>query len=141
MPAIKRILIKGTSGYVPVDKAYKDKITIERSGIRYDFNPFEPTESNMPIRWSYRTTNPAFGELFDSLAQLMPGILNTPVCLFEDDATTIELSVTYDDGSRVKQEFWAPTDDIQECFAIVRRMLPTLEEVPCTLRVFSRPVH
>ena len=68
MPAIKRILIKGTSGYVPVDKAYKDKITIERSGIRYDFNPFEPMESNMPLRWSYWTTNPAFGELFDRLA-------------------------------------------------------------------------
>lgn len=141
MPAIKRILIKGTSGYGPVDEAYKDKITIERSGIRYDYSPFEPMESNMPLRWSYRTTNPAFGELFDSLAQLMPGILNTPVYLFVDDATAIEFSVTYDDKSRAKQEFWVPTDDIQECFAIVRRMLPTLEEVPCTLRVFSRPVH
>ena len=91
-------------------------------------------ESNMPLRWSYRTTNPAFGELFDSLAQLMPGILNNPVYLFADDATTIEFSVTYDDKSRVKQEFWVPMDDIQECFAIVRRMLPTLEEVPRILR-------
>lgn len=134
MPAIKRVLIKGSSGFGPIGEAYRDRITLERSGIRYDYAPLEPSESNMPLRWSYRTSNPAFAELYDCLTRLLPSVLDRPDDLDVTDIGGIEFSVTYDDGTRAKRLFWLTAESFQECFAVIRRLLPSFEEVPHVLR-------
>lgn len=134
MPPIKRVLIKGASGLGPIDEAYRDKITIERSGIRYDYVPLEPSGNNVPLGWSYRTNNPAFAELFDHLARLLPGVLDRPDDLGVTDVGGIEFSVTYDDGTRARRLFWMTAESFQECFAVIRRMLPSFEEAPHVLR-------
>ena len=131
---VLRVLIKGNSGYGPIDEAYKDKLTIERSGIRYDYVPLIPSEGNLPLKWSYRTTNPKFECQFCRLAELMPDILDMPDERGVTDVGSIEFSVTYVDGSKSKRLFWLTAESFTECFAIVRRMLPSFEDVPHVLR-------
>ena len=38
MADIFRIVIKGGSGYGPVDEAFSDKVTIDCDSIRYEYN-------------------------------------------------------------------------------------------------------
>ena len=39
MADIIRIVIKGGSGYGPVDEAFSDKVTIDCDSIRYEYTP------------------------------------------------------------------------------------------------------
>ena len=50
MADIIRIIIKGESGYGPVDEAYSDKATIDRDSIRYEYKPVVESEINPPRR-------------------------------------------------------------------------------------------
>ena len=46
---IIRVVIKGSSGYGPVDEAFNDKVTITRDSIRYEYTPYLASETN-PVR-------------------------------------------------------------------------------------------
>ena len=48
MADIIRIIIKGGSGYGPVDEAYSDKVTIDLDSIRYEYEPVVESEINTP---------------------------------------------------------------------------------------------
>ena len=43
---IIRVVIKGSSGYGPVEEAFRDKLTITRDSIRYDYTPYLVSERN-----------------------------------------------------------------------------------------------
>ena len=45
MADIVRIIIKGASGYGPVDEAYEDKIVITSSSISYEYKPHPESNS------------------------------------------------------------------------------------------------
>ena len=49
MADIIRIVIKGGSGYGPVDEAFSDKVTIDRDSIRYEYTPVVESEINIYI--------------------------------------------------------------------------------------------
>ena len=53
MADIIRIIIKGGSGYGPVDEAYSDKVTIDRGSIRYEYEPVVESDIKVPRKWSY----------------------------------------------------------------------------------------
>ena len=53
MADIIRIVIKGGSGYGPVDEAFSDKVTIDCDSIRYEYKPVVESEINTPRKWSY----------------------------------------------------------------------------------------
>ena len=46
MNRIVKITIKGSSGYCPIDEAYKDKLTITSSSISYEYTPEIESEIN-----------------------------------------------------------------------------------------------
>lgn len=60
---IVRIVIKGASGYGPVDEAYEDKVTLTPSSISYENKPHPcaRSDTNIHKKWSY-TTNQAVKE-------------------------------------------------------------------------------
>lgn len=60
MADIIRIIIKGGSGYGPVEEAFSDKVTIDRDSIRYEYEPIVESDINVPRKWSYKTTSPVF---------------------------------------------------------------------------------
>ena len=49
MPDIIRIIIKGASGYGPVDEAYEDKLVITSSSIGYKYKLHPKSQSEMNI--------------------------------------------------------------------------------------------
>lgn len=51
MADILRIVIKGGSGYGPVDEAFSDKVTIDCDSIRYEYTPVVESEINIPRKW------------------------------------------------------------------------------------------
>ena len=50
MADIIRIIIKGESGYGPVDEAFTDKVTIDHDSIRYEYRPVMESKINVPSR-------------------------------------------------------------------------------------------
>ena len=134
MAEIVRILIKGTSGYCSIVDAYSDKVTITPDSISYEYKPYEEMDENKPVKWSYRTDNPAFQALFEKVAEKVSAILQWEEEYFVTDIGTTTFVVTYDDKSRVQREFLLFRDDFADCFALVKEMVPGLEAVPAVLR-------
>ena len=74
---ITKIVIKGASGYCPVDEAYEDKMTITDSAISYEYKPhlMSNLETNVYRKWSYKTTSPIFKQIFKEVAAMTPDII------------------------------------------------------------------
>ena len=55
----KKIVIKSTSGFCPVDYAYSDILTIMPNSIAYEYKPYLEDDNSLNAykKWSYKTTN------------------------------------------------------------------------------------
>ena len=133
MTDIIRIIIKGGSGYVPVDEAFNDKVTIDRDSIRYEYNPVIESEINMPRKWSYKTSGPIFQKLFREVAAAVADILHWQEEPFATDLGVTSFTATYADKTMATRNFILPGDDFKECFAIIKQMVPGCEYTPVVL--------
>ena len=134
----KRIVIKSTSGYCSVYRAYKDKLTITPSSISYERIPHFEDEDNLfnpHEKWSYKTTSYRFPLIFKEIAKAVDEILERDLMCFATDIGTTEFIVTYDDGSKVMRTFEATADEFDECFKIIREIIPVTENIPEVIRV------
>ena len=129
---IIRVVIKGSSGYGPVEEAFEDKVTITRDSIRYEYTPYLASETNPVRKWSYKTTSPIFQKEFDEMTTLLPKVM-TYEGEFVTDVGVITFTITYSDKSREVQEFYLPGDDFKEVFSVIKRMVPGCEYVPAVL--------
>ena len=133
MADIIRIIIKGESGYGPVDEAYSDKVTIERDSIRYEYKPVVESEINPPRRWSYKTTSQIYQKRFREAATAVEAILSWEEEPFVTDLCVTTFTLTYADKTKATRDFILPGDDFKECFAIIKQMVPGCEYVPAVL--------
>lgn len=129
---IIRVVIKGSSGYGPVEEAFEDKVTITRDSIRYEYTPYLTSETNPVRKWSYKTTSPIFQREFDTLTLLMPKVM-TWEDEFVTDIGSTTFAITYSDRSREVREFYLPGDAFKEVFSVVKNMVPGCEYVPAVL--------
>ena len=65
---IKRITIKGSSGYCSYEYVYEDKLSITPDSISYEFVPALNSHIRKPRKWTYKTDNPEFRENFTASA-------------------------------------------------------------------------
>ena len=133
MADIIRIIIKGGSGYGPVDEAYSDKVTIDRDSIRYEYEPVVESDINVPRKWSYKTTSPIFQKLFTEAAAAVERILNREEEPFVTDIGVTTFTITYADKTKATRDFFLPGDEFKECFDIVKQMVPGCEYTPAVL--------
>ncbi len=133
MKEIIKIVIKGGSGYGPADEAYSDKVTIEQKGISYEYIPMFESETNPVRMWSYKTSSPIYGMLYEQLKKSMESVTEPSIEMFYTDIGSIEFIITYDDKTKVKKTFWVPGDEFKEVFSIVKQMVPGCEYVPAVL--------
>lgn len=132
---IIRIVIKGCSGYGPVDEAYEDKITLTTNSIKYEYvpHPMSNSETNVHRKWNYSTGSPIFSELYHRIALMMPEILfreDVPWCT---DIGGIEFIITFEDKKKVAKTYWMPGDYFKDCFYLIRMMIPKTEYMPAVL--------
>lgn len=66
---ITKIIIKGSSGYCAYSEAYKDRLTIEKEKISYEYLPEEETKINPVRKWNYTTNSPLYQTLYESIGQ------------------------------------------------------------------------
>ena len=131
---IKRITIKGSSGYCSYEYVYEDKLTITPDSISYEFVPALNSHIRKPRKWTYKTDNPEFRENFTAIAAGVKEALVNDTIAFCTDVGGIEFIVSYDDRTRDRRQFWCTAEDFKELFALIKRLVPAIEEVPETLK-------
>lgn len=132
MADVIRIVIKGESGYGPIDEAYTEKVTIDRESIRYDYKPM--TKSNSVRKWSYKTNTPKFQKLFMEAGNAVDTVMNWKEASFVMDIGATTFVVTYADKTKRERDFFLPGDDFKDCFAVIKQMVPGLENTPEVLK-------
>ena len=115
----KKIVIKSTSGFCPVDYAYNDKLTITANSIAYEYKPYLESDSSA----------------FEKIAVAVDEILSRDQEAMYCDSGNIDFIVTYDDGNKVAREFGVPADEFADCFKIIREIIPVTEDVPEAIRI------
>ena len=133
----KKIVIKSTSGFCPVEYAYSDKLTLTANSIAYEYKPYLENGNSLKVyrKWSYKTTNSIFGLAFEKIAVAVDEILNRDQEAIYCDCGNIDFIVTYDDGNRVAREFGIPADEFADCFKNIREIIPVTEDVPEAIRI------
>jgi len=133
MPTMERIVIKGESGFCNVDEAYTDVVTITPDWIRYQYEPREMSEHNLPTSWAYQPSGLGHRALFDEVAEMVAGILEKDDEEFVTDIGSTTFAVTYPNGTKKHRDFRLPSGDFSECFSLVKKMIPREEKVPRVL--------
>lgn len=133
----KKIVIKSTSGFCPVEYAYNDKLTITANSISYECKPYFESDNSLNVRrkWSYKTTNSIFSLVFEKIAVAVDETLSRDQEAMYCDCGNIDFIVTYDDGNKVACEFGVPADEFADCFKIIREIIPVTEDVPEAIRI------
>lgn len=132
---IVKIVIKGGSGYGPVDEAYEDKITLTDSSISYEYKPHEMSESetNVYRKWSYKTTSPIFKQIFKEVAAKTPYYLYNDEKLFATDIGPTEIIATFEDKHKEKVNYFCPSEFFREYFNLIKKLVPETEYTPAVL--------
>lgn len=135
MEKIIRIIIKGASGYGPVDEAYEDKLTITSSSISYEYTPHPQSESDTNIyrKWSYKTTSPVFAEIFRRVADMTPYFLYNDEVLFAMDIGPTTITATFEDKHRETVNYFCPSEFFADYFRTIKQMVPGTEYTPAVL--------
>ncbi|BDF16162.1 hypothetical protein CLOSCI_03538 [[Clostridium] scindens ATCC 35704] len=131
---IIRITIKGSSGYCSYEYVYEDRLSLTSDSISYEFVPALNSHIRKPRKWSYKSNNPEFKKSFKAIAEGVKEALVNETIAFCTDVGGIEFIVSYDDRSRDRRQFWCTAEDFKELFALIKRLVPAIEEVPETLK-------
>lgn len=132
---IIKIVIKGASGYGPVDEAYEDKITLTDSSISYEYKPHQlaQSETNVYRKWSYKTTSPVFKQIFDEVAAKTPYYLYNDEILFATDIGPTDIIVTFEDKHKESVGYCCPSEFFREYFNLIKKLVPEVECTPAVL--------
>ena len=133
MKKIKRIVIRGESGYGSSDDAFSDKVTLNEDSIKYEYIPMIPSEFNMSKKWSYRTNNPLFKKYFDEICKMLPSALDLNPEMYCTDIGAIKFTITYEDNTKESKVFIIGSDEFADLFRPIKRLVPDFEEIPVTL--------
>ena len=127
---ITRITIKSESGYGPLEKAYKDRLTITRDSIRFEYEPLKETPHNPAVHWTETSSDPQFSFMFANLCQEVKKIMSREEELTgtEHDLTTF--SIMYDNGKKDERTFRISDDEFVLCFTIIDQMVKMVHQTP-----------
>ena len=132
---IVKIVIKGASGYGPVDESYEDKITMTASSIKYVYKPHEMSKSESSVyrKWSYKTNSPLFRQIYKQAAEKTPFYLYNNESVFTADIWATEITAAFEDKHREKVNFFCPSAFFCEYFGLIKKMVPETEFTPAVL--------
>ena len=133
MNEIKKVTIKGFSGYGPYDEGYEDKVTISQDFISYEYVPNVETETNPKRKWRYSTNSPIFKMAFSKISELIEETLQSEIEAFCTDIGGIEFALMYADKSKKKKHYWLPGDHFSEIIHRVKELVPKTEYTPAVL--------
>ena len=135
MADIVRIIIKGASGYGPVEEAYEDKLVITSSSISYEYKPHPESNSKRNIyrKWSYKTTSPMFKEIYGRITKMTPYFLHNREVLFVTDIGPTIITAVFADNHKETVNLFCPSDFFKDYFRTIKRLVPACERTPAVL--------
>lgn len=107
---VKRIIIKGASGYDLLGEAYEDKVTITPDSISYEYKPYPESKlkTNIYRKWKYKMISPLSKKLYCQVEEMTQHYLYNYDILFATGIGLIEIGVTSEDGHSGKNELFLP---------------------------------
>lgn len=129
---IIRIVIKSESGYVPMEQAYSEKLTLTESSIKYVYKQASSNTAseNRSRKWSYSTDSDLFKKIYKQVAEMTLKYLKRDDLDFIMDVSPIEVIATFDDRHRESITLYCTCDDLLEYFDLIKKMIPKIEELP-----------
>ncbi len=133
---IIRIVIKGALGYGCADDAYEDKVTLTDSSISYEYTPHPMSESefNVPRKWSYKTDSPLFKSIFQDIASRTSEYLYNNNKEFAYDIGPTIITPTFEDKHKESITYFCPSEFFAEYFQLIKKLVPSCEDVPEVLK-------
>lgn len=136
MNEIIKIVIRSSSGFGPIDQAYEDKFVMTPAGMSYELKPCVQSDLNCSLKWSYKTNSSLFTVAFERVCYMMPDILMPNRVCDCTDVGMIDFTVIYSDKTKRNIRYWCTPDTFDECFSVIRDILPPCELVPEVLRSY-----
>ena len=135
MTDITTISIGRTSDFGSVEDSFYEELTVTCDSISYEYKPGMETEFNKSEEWFYRTTRPAFQELFRQAAAAAVEGINHVEEKFVTDIGFASISVTYADGTSLERTLYFSEDrsELKECLSLIQQMVPEGESIPALL--------
>ena len=113
---ITRITIKSE----PADRAYKDRLTITRSSVRYENETFVPGVRPAPRKWTVSSDSPAFSKMFGNLCEEVQTLMGMEE---GNSLTQTTFTIMHDDGNKEEKTLRQPDEVYTVCFTIVDQMV------------------
>ncbi len=132
---VVKVVIKGASGYVPLNEAFEDKITITATSISYEYKPYSESQlkTNIYRKWNYKTNSPIFKSIFKKIANMTPKFLYNNEILFTKDIGPTTITATFDDKHRETVTYYCPGEFFKDYFMLVKELVPKCEYIPAVL--------
>ena len=142
MLSVTKIVIKRSPNFFEDPQFNSNKVTITECSIAYEYvsviektridyqeeSEFETVEK----KWSYKTNSPIFKSIYDEIVQMVPDIVerNPAFCT---DIGGMKFIITYSDNSKIERIFFTNRDYFKDWFAIIKKLVPTTEQIPDVL--------
>ena len=120
---ITRITIHSESAYGPVDRAYKDRLTVTRSSVRYEYEPLKATSSHQPEKWTVTSRDPRFEQMFRNLCGEVRQLMERADDYEGGNHDTTTFVLMYDNGEKEERTMSLPDETFTVCFTIVDQMV------------------
>ena len=142
MVRVTKIVIKRSPNFFEEPQFNCNKVTITESSIAYEYvSVIEKTRidyqeesqfETLEKKWSYKTNSPIFKSIYDEIVQMVPDIVerNPAFCT---DIGGMKFIITYSDNSKIERIFFTNRDYFKDWFAIVKKLVPTTEQIPDVL--------
>ena len=129
MNNIKKIVIKGSSGYGLLSESYEDKLTLTAKSIDYQRKAKASSQ-----KWSYTTTSLSFKQQFEQVAKMLLPICSDDIALndFACDVGYTIFVFTMADGKKIEKTYWGAME-FKDRFALIKQMIPPCEYMPDVL--------
>lgn len=80
-----------------------------------------------------KTNSLLFRSGFEQIANKVMCYLHSGIVTLATDICPTEITVTFKDKHKVKASFYFPDENLHECFATIKMLVPETEEVPAFL--------
>ena len=126
MSEIKKVTIKTTSSFWMSLRAFSNRLTITPHSVRCSFKPENRNSLDAPKTWSYKTDNSQLSIVFKAICMEVQKIIKGEY-IDSTDTGEVVFELLYDDGTKVKESYWADIKDFSELYSLLNRLVPDIE--------------
>ena len=99
-------------------RAFSNRLTITPHSVRCSFKPENRNSLDAPKTWSYKTDNSQLSIVFKAICMEVQKIIKGEY-IDSTDTGEVVFELLYDDGTKVKESYWADIKDLPDIFTSI----------------------